>query len=435
MDRAQAGADSGRPARPERRPDLHRVTLRFKDSALEQAYQHEGLPDALAPFRVAGILAILVFAIVAAVSLVDGPVPAAYAVPGSLGMIVVVALALVIGRRVRTLDALQVVGGLQNVAAGLVAVGVPYLAGELDRYGPQTVGLSVLWAFVVLRLRFAAAVLSVAVYVLAFTALLLVTPAEDGLGLVLVPLYSTVVALGASAWLLERSVRRGFFDRRVIAEQRHALAEAKAESDRLLLNVLPAPIADRLKRGDSPIAEGYDEATVLFADLVGFTPFAEARPPEEVVAFLDGLFTAFDGLSDQHGLEKIKTIGDAYMAVAGLPVPAADHAARAVAMAVGMQAQVEALRQRSGMPLHLRIGIHSGRVVAGVIGRRKFSYDLWGDTVNLASRLEASGLPDRIQVSADTRRRLGDGIALESRGRIEVKGKGRVETWLVVPAP
>jgi class 3 adenylate cyclase len=420
--------------RAELRPDLHRLTLRFADPELERAYQVSAHADALVPFRVAGFLAIAVFAIVAVVSLAIEPVPPQYAVPGAGFMIAVVAAGLAAANRTRSLDQLQVVGGVINVLAGLVAVGVPYLAGDLERFGPQAVGLSVLWAFVVLRLRFVAAVLSVSVYVLAFTWLQVVTPGDDGPGLVLVPLFSTVVALGASAWLLERSIRRQFFDRQVIAAQREQLAAAKAESDRLLLNVLPAPIADRLKRGDHPIADGFDDASVLFADLVGFTPFAEARTPEDVVAFLDSLFSAFDQLSDRFGLEKIKTIGDAYMAVAGLPVSVPDHAVRAVSMALEMQAELARVRERTGLAVHLRIGIHSGRVVAGVIGRRKFSYDLWGDTVNLASRLESSGLPDRIQVSVATCDRLGERFALEHRGSIEVKGKGPVETWFVNPA-
>jgi adenylate cyclase len=425
MDRAEP--------RPDPRPDLQPVSLRFADPGLERAYQVSAHVDALVPFRVAGFLAIAVFAIVAVVAVAIEPVPPQYAVPGAAFMIVVVAAGLVSGHRTRTLDQLQLVGGAMNVLAGLVAVGVPYLAGELERFGPQAVGLSVLWAFVVLRLRFVAAVVSVSAYVLVFTWLQVVTPGEDGPGLVLVPLYSTVVALGASAWLLERSVRRQFFDRQVIAAQREQLAAAKAESDRLLLNVLPAPIADRLKRGDHPIADGFDEASVLFADLVGFTPFAEARAPEDVVAFLDSLFSAFDQLSDRFGLEKIKTMGDAYMAVAGLPMAAPDHAARAVSMALEMQAEVASVRERTGLPVQLRIGIHSGRVVAGVIGRRKFSYDLWGDTVNLASRLESAGLPGRIQVSAATCERLGERFALEHRGPIEVKGKGPVDAWFVNP--
>ncbi len=418
-----------------RRPELHRLTLRFLDPSLEREYQSTAHEDALVPFRAAGILAVVVFGIVAAVSVWVAPVPPELAVPACALMVAVIAIGLAVAPRTRTLDELQVVGAVENIAAGLVSVAVPALADDLERFGPQAVGFAVLWAFVVLRLRFVAAVVSVAAYVLAFTVLEVAGEHPLGVGLVLVPLYSAVVALAASAYLLERGVRRQFFDRLVISEQRMAIAEEKATSDRLLLNILPAPIADRLRKQAEPIADDFPEATVLFADLVGFTPFAEARSPEEVVAFLDALFTAFDELTERHGLEKIKTIGDAYMAVAGVPIPADDHASRALSMGLGMLEAVARMRERTGLPIHLRIGIHSGRVVAGVIGRRKFSYDLWGDTVNLASRLESSGLPDRIQVSAATRTRLDGRFRLQRRGEVEIKGKGRLETWLVeVPA-
>ena len=433
MDRAP-----GPPTAPAPAPDLDPVTLRFREPALEARYQAFGRAEGLVPFRLAGLLAILVFLLVAGVSITIEPVPAALAVPACALLVGVVLAALAIAPRTRSLDDLHLVGAGENVAAGIAAFAVPALAGELEQFAPQAVLFAVLWAFVVLRLRFAMALGAVAAYLVPFTALELVSPHPVGLGLVLVPLYASVVALAASAWLLERSVRRGFFDRELIASQRQALAEAKAESDRLLLNVLPAPIAERLKRGEGPIADGFDEVSVLFADLVGFTPFADSRPPEDVVAFLDRLFTTFDQLSDRHGLEKIKTIGDAYMAVAGLPEARAiaDHADRAVAMGLDMLAAVDELRARTGLPLRLRVGVNSGRVVAGVIGRRKFSYDLWGDTVNVASRLEASGVAGRIHLSAATRERLRGGPALEPRGPVELKGKGRVETWLVAaPAP
>lgn len=206
---------------------------------------------------------------------------------------------------------------------------------------------------------------------------------------------------------------------------------ALALSDGLLLNVLPAPIALRLKREPGVIAERFEDVTVLFADIVDFTPFSEATDPERVVSVLDNVFSAFDQLTQEHGLEKIKTVGDAYMAAAGLPEPRLDHAAAAAGLAIDMQAAMARSCAELGIDLRMRMGLASGPVVAGVIGRHRFIYDLWGDTVNTASRMESSGVPGRIQVSESTYRQLRDRFAFEDRGEIDVKGKGRVRAYLL----
>jgi class 3 adenylate cyclase len=210
--------------------------------------------------------------------------------------------------------------------------------------------------------------------------------------------------------------------------------EARRQSDTLLRNMLPDPIADRLKGGERVIADHHDEASVLFADLVGFTPLAEARPAAEVVSVLNELFTAFDRLADELGLEKIKTIGDEYMAVAGVPEPRADHAVAAMEMAFAMHALVAARPAADGQRLALRTGIASGPLVAGVIGERKYSYDLWGDTVNTAARMQSSGVPGCVQVTDETHRLLGDRYAFEAREGVEVKGKGTMSTWMLDPS-
>ena len=207
---------------------------------------------------------------------------------------------------------------------------------------------------------------------------------------------------------------------------------ALANSERLLLNVLPASIAERLKHHEGRIAEAHDEVTVLFADVVDFTSFAERTPPDRVVGVLDEVFSAFDDLARRHGLEKIKTIGDAYMVVAGLPEARPDHAEAMADMALDMQADLGRLCESLEFDLSIRIGMASGPVIAGVIGRRKFIYDLWGDTVNTASRMESNGLPGRIQVTEATFERLRGRYGFEERGEIEVKGKGRLRTYLLV---
>jgi len=227
---------------------------------------------------------------------------------------------------------------------------------------------------------------------------------------------------------------------------------ALERSDRLLLNVLPASIAQRLKheeateglapglpgdgsrRGLRPglIAQDHPDVTVLFADVAGFTPFVERSDAAHVIAVLDEVFSAFDRLAERHGLEKIKTIGDAYMVVAGVPEPRPDHAQAAANFALDLLAEMARLCRDLGLGLDLRIGMATGPVVAGVIGRRKFAYDVWGDTVNTASRMESHGIPGRIQVTEATYRALRDRYDFEARGKIDVKGKGLMPTWLLV---
>lgn len=213
------------------------------------------------------------------------------------------------------------------------------------------------------------------------------------------------------------------------AERARALAaREQARSEALLLNVLPKAVADRLKDGATQVADDLAEITVLFADIAGFTRFSADRPAVEVVALLDGLFARFDALCAEHGVEKLKTIGDGYMAVAGAPGWRPDHAAAAARLALGMQREMASVRARHPT-LALRVGLNSGPAVAGVIGTAKFAYDLWGDTVNLASRLESHAAPGAILVSAATRAMLGGGFALEGVGTLDVKGKGPVPAW------
>jgi adenylate cyclase len=207
---------------------------------------------------------------------------------------------------------------------------------------------------------------------------------------------------------------------------------AFALSEGLLLNVLPRPIAERLKREPGVIAEAHDDVTVLFADVVDFTPFAERTPPSRVVNVLNEVFTAFDGLAARHGAEKIKTIGDAYMVVTGLPEPRPDHVEAMAEMALDMQDEFKRVCTPLHLDLAIRIGMDSGPVVAGVIGRHKFAYDLWGDTVNTASRLETHGLPGAIQVSEGVYSRLCDRYEFEDRGEVEIKGKGRLRAYLLL---
>jgi adenylate cyclase len=206
----------------------------------------------------------------------------------------------------------------------------------------------------------------------------------------------------------------------------------KNKSERLLLNILPKPIADQLKQFEGSLAQQFPEATILFADIVGFTPLAAQIRPLELLNLLNQIFSIFDQLAEKHGVEKIKTIGDAYMVAGGLPIPTDNHADAIAQMALDMQEAIQQFQVQQDKSFQIRIGINSGPVVAGVIGIKKFSYDLWGDAVNIASRMESSGIAGKIQVTAATKDRLQDKFLFEERGAIEVKGKGEMITyWLV----
>ena len=207
-----------------------------------------------------------------------------------------------------------------------------------------------------------------------------------------------------------------------------------ARGDRLLRNVLPASIADRLlARPNEPIADHFPEATVLFADLVGFTPLSVVTPPDQLLALLDDIFSRFDRISDRFGIEKIKTIGDAYMAASGVPTPNPEHAPNAAHAALAMIAAIDEVNRERGLSLQLRVGLNTGPVVAGIIGAQRFCYDLWGDVVNTASRMESHGVPHAVHVTAATPAHLVGRFTFENRGVVEVKGKGPMETWLLGP--
>ncbi|MGC9503628.1 adenylate/guanylate cyclase domain-containing protein [Baaleninema sp.] len=204
------------------------------------------------------------------------------------------------------------------------------------------------------------------------------------------------------------------------------------KSERLLLNILPQPIAERLKQNPRTIADSFTDVSVLFADIVGFTKLWSRISPTELVELLNEIFSGFDELAEKNGLEKIKTIGDAYMVVGGLPIPREDHAEAIAQMALDMQRQMAQFNQGDREPFSIRIGINTGPVVAGVIGTNKFIYDLWGDTVNTASRMESHGIANTIQVTEATYERLKASFCFERRGVIEVKGKGKMTTYLLL---
>jgi guanylate cyclase len=211
-----------------------------------------------------------------------------------------------------------------------------------------------------------------------------------------------------------------------------ALAREQERSESLLLNVLPREIAPRLKAGESPIADAYEHATVLFADIVGSTALAERLDAKQLVVLLNEIFSRFDVLAEKHGVEKIRTIGDNFMCVAGVPRRRTDHAQAMARLALDMCTFVNTLRTADGDRIDFRIGINSGPCVGGVIGLRKFTFDIWGDPVNTASRMESHGVPGRIHLSEATYELIRDDFECEPRGTIDVKGKGLMRTWFLI---
>ena len=247
--------------------------------------------------------------------------------------------------------------------------------------------------------------------------------------------------LSAGYWEMEKAgnlagflfcgIAMGSVAFQVINQAERNLAIERDRSDRLLTNILPVPIAERLKQNQGLIADDFDETTVLFADIVGFTQYTETVSPKQLITLLNSVFTKFDDLSHKHRAEKIKTIGDAYMAVAGVPIQSSNHAEQMAALALDMQQEIVQHNRETGQSLQIRIGLHSGPVVAGVIGKQKFAYDLWGDTVNTAARMESHGVPGEIQVTPETQALLEPNYHLEERGWVDIKSKGFIKVFLL----
>ncbi len=234
-----------------------------------------------------------------------------------------------------------------------------------------------------------------------------------------------------SVYLYDCLARKEFNTRHALKHAYQQLQREQERSESLLLNILPFPIAQRLKQEPTTIADSFTHAAVLFGDIVGFTELSGKIPPEELVQLLNQIFSQFDHLADKHRLEKIKTIGDAYMVVSGLPIPRSDYGKAIANMALDMRLKLEQFNQETGQSFQMRIGIATGPVIAGVIGLKKFIYDLWGDTVNIASRMESHGIANEIQVTEGTYQMLKNQYLFEERGIISVKGKGEMTTYFL----
>jgi class 3 adenylate cyclase len=410
------------------------ITLRFRDPALEAEYATDTTAKMVRQYRVVMPAVALLWGALAWLDPMIGGSAANAAAFTKLRLVVgepILLLVAAFGFSPRS----WFHRGWQAAAcaAGLAILGTLALMGvalpEPERFDPHwgTMGIMLTIAgYSILGVRVVYAVIALAVGSAANLLLLWVRWSHrEAVAASVLWIVATQLCGAIGGYWVERSRRDAFLFGRLLDAER-------SRSDRILRNVLPAAIAERLKSSENRIAESFEEATVLFGDIVGFTRLSERLPPEELVALLDGIFTTFDGIAERLGLEKIKTIGDAYMVVGGVPVPRADHAQAVATMALEMRDAVAARRLPDGTSLAMRIGIHTGPVIAGVIGRKKFLYDLWGDTVNTASRMESHGVTAGIQVSEACRDRLEDAFELSPRGAIEIKGKGTMRTYLLV---
>lgn len=330
-------------------------------------------------------------------------------------------------------------GGWLLVARGLGDDPAPAVAERMIRIAIPTALVLCVWHAVLSQTL--AIDVSIYALVLFVVAGMIVTPSRDKLivyplsfvllvgGIVMInPNPLVVYAIGVNAFCLTACAMLAdeVWYRAAIGNfvLRKTLTEERGRADDLLRNILPGPVADRLKRGEDHVVEFHDEVSVMFADVVGFTQMATELTPARLIQMLETLFKAFDEIAETHGVEKIKTVGDAYMAAAGVPFDVPDHADRVARMALAMLETCERIGRESGIALNLRIGIDAGPAISGVIAQKKFAYDLWGDTVNTASRMETSGAVGRIHVTDAFRQKLGNRFQFERRGPLELKGKG-----------
>lgn len=410
---------------------LDGTTLRFRDEELEHRYQEEEGTRGLGAFRITAAGGAILWTL-AAILIPTGttiPVRSAWLTAGSMAGANLFCFLLY--RHATTLDRQHLILALLTTANGLILIWLAVLGDVLAGYAVGAIGLLFVLGFIS-RTGFVFAAMRTAIIAAGF---LTAAATYRGNGDLTLDVF-LFVAISAGSLLglrrLERDRRMVFHQALVIAEQSAEIQREQEETERLLLNILPASVSRRLRSGESPIADSYSSVSVLFADIVGFTPLAAAMRPTEVIEFLSELFVSFDGLVEERGLEKIKTIGDAYMAVGGLPDPLEGHAVRVVDLGIEMIRALSA--RRDGPSLSLRIGVHSGPVAGGVIGRRRFAYDVWGDTVNLASRLEQQGVAGRVHVSEATGALIAERFTVQPRGPVELRGHGAMNTFFVVDA-
>ena len=397
---------------------------------MERLYQCQGGAESRTGFRITTGAATVVWLLAAVVIPTGTPIASDRAIPVCSAMAVLNLAAFLLSARADTLDRQHLIISVLTSVNGLVILWLASTGSVLPGYGISALMLLFAFGFVA-RTGFIFAAWRSAVIVAGFLVAAIFYRGRGNLLMDAFVFGAAVIGTLLAVRLLEQSRRRVFFQDTVITQQADALRLEKDRADALLLNVLPGSIASRLLAGERTIADEYPSVTVLFADIVGFTPLTGRLPADEVVGILGRLFARFDELVAARGLEKIKTIGDAYMAAGGLPEPLDDHAARVVDLGLAM-IDVAAQEGDRLAELRLRVGVHSGPVIGGVIGHRKFAFDIWGETVNIASRLESQGVAGRVHVSAATWRNVEHLFEAEPRGPVHLRGYGPMETYTIV---
>jgi class 3 adenylate cyclase len=420
------------PPNPHAPGRLDPITRRFADPGLERAYQRESGLELRSQVGIGQLFGGLLWLAALLILPVFAPVDTGLTTSVIVAVWVLTFLGYLVSQRLEMLDDLQTIVLVLNLVSMLAALGIATLTPGLQHQAAPAVMLVALYGFVVLRLRFTFAIVLAVIHVAAFTVFTTTRLVPTAFALELFLVFSAVAAGVLASYLLETAARQVFAQRRIIEAQADEIAREKQKSDDLLENVLPEAVVSRLRDNPQYIADKHERTSVLFADLVGFTPLAERLSADETVTLLNRLFSRFDNLVERAGLNKVKTIGDAYMVVGGAPEPMEDHAVKVVRIGLAMLEETERYAIECGLPLRLRVGVNSGPLVAGVIGRHRYSYDMWGDTVNVASRMESHGVEGRLQISEATWSLVRGRVEVEERGRIEVKGKGLMRTFLVV---
>ena len=406
---------------------MYPFTLAFQAKELEAAYWRRSLPSIRRRTRIGVAIVLFLYTAFGFLDpwIVPEAVTAIWTIRG-INFCLCVVLLVLTGTRLFA-RAHQVIILSLPLLGGLGILMMLVLAGDAGRMLYYVgVILAIIWTMLFSELRFPLAVAASVYLVIGYEITLAIRP----LPLPVIAtnnffVFATLLLAGSAGYTIEETSRKNFQQSLVIEQERH-------KSETLLLNILPREISVILKDRPGTIADRFEEASVLFADIVGFTILSARMSPEEMVQLLNEVFSFFDSLVDKYDLEKIRTIGDNYMVASGVPRPRPDHASALARMALDMRTYVcdghTALKEL----LQFRIGINSGPVVAGVIGRRKFQYDIWGDTVNTASRMESNGVPGEIQITRNTFDLIKDDFVCRARGRSEFKGIGEMETWFLV---
>ena len=411
----------------------HPLTLRFLDRDLERRYQHQAAAESRTGFLMISVASAVIWAPAAFILPLSTSLTPAIAIPAGLGMSALSIVVALLARWTTTLDRQHLLASLLTAANGTVILLLATIGGALPGYGVAAAMTLFAWGFVS-RTGFVYAALRTLVIALAFAVGVAAYAGSENLALDILLFLAGAVGALLAVLILERNRRRVFFQDLLIRDQAAQLAVEMQKSETLIHNVLPAPIAARLLGGEQTIAVDYPAVTVLFGDIVGFTPMSAQLGAREVIDLLGRLFVSFDRLAADHGVQKIKTIGDAYMAVAGItPGDAGDegHALRVVRLGLSM-IEAAARHEAVGQSLQLRVGVHSGPAVGGVIGTQRLAFDLWGDTVNVASRLQELAPPGRVLVGERTMRLIRDAFVCEPLGSSELRGHSSMETFAVV---